>query len=127
MKRTEYCIHPKTDFLVGAGAGQSIEDGYVLGRVIQDYLRQGLGRTSLAAYTHLYQQVRLPRVQRAQQTSRQAGLVYEMQTDDMVGKSYDDCLPIVREQLKDRMKWVWFEDLDDVYEKARSQLIELGS
>jgi salicylate hydroxylase len=51
-----------------------------------------------------------------------------MQTDEMAGKSYNDCLPIVREQLKDRMKWVWFEDLDDVYEKARgSLLLELGS
>jgi salicylate hydroxylase len=113
--------------LVGAGAGQSIEDGYILGRVIQDYLRQGIGRPSLAAYTHLYQQVRLPRVQRAQETSRQAGQLYEMQTDEMAGKSYNDCLPIVREQLKDRMKWVWFEDLDDVYGKARgSLLLELG-
>ncbi|CRG86012.1 hypothetical protein PISL3812_03015 [Talaromyces islandicus] len=109
----------------GAGAGQSIEDGYILGRAIQDYLRQGPGRLSLAAYTHLYQQVRLPRVQRAQETARQAGQVYEMQADEMVGKSYDDCLPIVREQLKDRMKWIWLEDLDDVYGRARSLLLEV--
>ncbi|KAH8692607.1 hypothetical protein BGW36DRAFT_302360 [Talaromyces proteolyticus] len=103
----------------GTGAGQSIEDGYVLSRAIQDYLQRQPRRT-LEAYTQLYQQVRLPRVQRAQETSRQAGHVYEMQTSEMVGLSYDDCLPIVCEQLKDRMKWVWNENLDEAYERARS-------
>jgi salicylate hydroxylase len=64
---------------------------------------------------HLYQQVRVPRAQRAQATARQAGDVYEMQTDDMIGKDYADCLPVVRTYLK----WVWSQNLDEAYETAR--------
>src|ERR1700749_4871138 len=96
---------------IGAGAGQAIEDGYILGRSLHDYLSSRTHPTGgLEMWTQLYQKVRLPRAQRAQATARQAGEVYEMQTDEMVGKSYEECLPIVRDSLKDRMKWVWTED-----------------
>lgn len=105
--------------LAGAGAGQSIEDGYILGRVLQDYLQQARETDDLEPYMHLYQQVRVPRAHRAQATARQAGDVYEMQTDDMIGKKYDDCLPIVRDQLRDRMRWMWSENLDQAYETTR--------
>ncbi|KAF2097138.1 FAD/NAD(P)-binding domain-containing protein [Rhizodiscina lignyota] len=123
----------------GAGAGQAIEDGYILARAVQDHLRavrsssnghayghSGDGKddgASLQRYMGLYQSVRLPRAQQAQATARQAGEVYEMQRPDMVGKSYDDCLPLVRDALKDRMKWVWTADIDDAYEKARAAVI----
>lgn len=122
----------------GAGAGQAIEDGYILGRALQDYLKsrsdhsrsfesgKDSGNTSnqrLRQYMDLYQAVRLPRAQRAQQTARQAGEVYEMQRNDMVGKSYDDCLPLVRDALKDRMSWVWTEDIDKAYESLRGDML----
>jgi salicylate hydroxylase len=103
----------------GAGAGQSIEDGYILARVLQDYLQHSWGADDLEPHMHLYQHVRVPRAQRAQATARQAGDVYEMQTDDMIGKDYADCLAVVRAHLKDRMKWVWSENLDEAYETAR--------
>ena len=107
----------------GAGAGQAIEDGYILGRSLQDYLTSRHRSTqSLEMWTQLYQNVRLPRAQRAQATARQAGQVYEMQTDEMIGKSYDECLPIVRDSLKDRMKWVWTEDIDLGYENIRAKV-----
>ena len=81
-------------------------------------------RDSLEKWTQLYQDVRLPRAQRAQATARQAGRVYEMQMPEMAGKSYDECLPLVRDSLKERMNWVWTEDIDLAYEAAREKLSE---
>jgi salicylate hydroxylase len=62
--------------------------------------------------------VRLPRTQKAQATSRQAGEVYEMQGELFKGKTYEEGLPIVREKMQSRMKWVWGGDIDAEYEKA---------
>ncbi|KAL1881462.1 hypothetical protein VTK73DRAFT_3524 [Phialemonium thermophilum] len=112
----------------GAGAGQAIEDGYILGRAISEYLATTTtsnGRRDndeeLRKWTQLYQDVRLPRAQKAQETARQAGLVYEMQTTEMQGKSYEECLPLVRESLKDRMQWIWTGDIDAEYEEKKSR------
>ena len=105
----------------GAGAGQAIEDGWILGRALADYLKPDSSEPSLHNWMNLYQSIRLPRAQKAQQTAREAGDVYEMQTPDMKGLSYDDCLPLVAEKLKNRMKWIWTEDIDEAYEKAREE------
>ena len=108
----------------GAGAGQAIEDGYILSRALKDFLSTDPGdQQSLEEWMKLYQQVRLPRAQKAQATARDAGNVYEMQTKEMKGKSYNDCLPLVRDSLKDRMKWVWSADIDQAYDEARKTLI----
>jgi len=106
----------------GAGAGQSIEDGWILGRSISEYFRERSSASSereLAQWLKLYQSVRLPRAQKAQQTAREAGNVYEMQAAGMEGLSYDECLPLVAERLRNRMKWVWTEDIDEAYELAK--------
>lgn len=66
----------------------------------------------------MYQKVRLPRAQKAQITSRQAGDVYEMQGEDFKGLEYDECIPIVAEKLRNRMKWVWGGDIDAEYENV---------
>lgn len=71
----------------------------------------------------LYQDVRLPRAQKAQATARQAGEVYEMQTPEMKGKAYEECLPLVRDSLKDRMQWIWTGDIEAEY-AAKKQLLE---
>lgn len=106
--------------VTGAGAGQAIEDGYILGRALSSYLqtRQHRDSLSLGRWMGLYQAVRLPRAQKAQETARQAGDVYEMQTESMKGKSYEECIPIIHDSLKDRMKWIWNEDIDAAYEGA---------
>jgi salicylate hydroxylase len=66
----------------------------------------------------LYERVRLPRTQRAQITSRQAGDVYEMQGKLFEGLSYDEGVPVVREKLQSRMKWVWGANIDGDYDQA---------
>ncbi|EMC92856.1 hypothetical protein BAUCODRAFT_27183 [Baudoinia panamericana UAMH 10762] len=94
---------------LGAGAGQAIEDGWVLGRALSEHL-SGSGNkhfASLASTAQLYQDVRLPRAQKTQKTSRMAGDTYEMQTEDMLNKTFEECIPIIAERTRERMKFVW--------------------
>ena len=95
---------------------------------MQDFFRSSSkgapGHEALAAWTQLYQDIRLPRAQKAQITSRTAGDVYEMQGPEFEGLSYDDCLPVVPKKLTGRMRWVWGADIDSEYdEQARKMVI----
>jgi 2-polyprenyl-6-methoxyphenol hydroxylase-like FAD-dependent oxidoreductase len=112
----QYCKY--TD-KVGAGAGQAIEDGYILGRVMQDFFKSSLDITH---WLRLYQEVRLPRAQKVQETTREAGDIYEMQSPDMKGLPFDDCMPLVKARIERRFKWIWIDDIDALYEAARSRL-----
>lgn len=106
---------------LGAGAGQSMEDGWVLGRALAEHLSGSGGQhfSTLESTAQLYQTVRLPRAQKTQATSRAAGNTYEMQTEDMLDKSFEECVPMIGERTRERMKWVWEEDLDAAYERVR--------
>ncbi len=109
---------------LGAGAGQSLEDGWVLGRALSEYLSSDQSNKnehfqSLESAASLYQTVRLPRAQKTQATSRAAGDTYEMQAPDMLDKSFDEGCEMLAERTRERMKWVWEEDLDAAYEKLR--------
>ena len=77
---------------------------------------------------HVYQTLRLPRAQRAQQTSQDAGEVYELQAPGMREKTFDECIPELQNRLRDRMNWVWTEDIDVAYDAlantARRDLVE---
>ncbi|KAH8672600.1 hypothetical protein BGZ60DRAFT_405199 [Tricladium varicosporioides] len=107
----------------GAGAGQAVEDGYILGCVVRDFLeKRGKGEKvggDIRPWLQLYQEIRLPRAQKVQKTSREAGLLYQMQSEELKGLSFEDCLPVIKEKMESRMKWIWNEDLDAVYEKAK--------
>ncbi|KAJ3502852.1 hypothetical protein NM208_g16639 [Fusarium decemcellulare] len=115
---------PLLTLALGAGAGQALEDAYILGRALQDYFKaQKLTQPRpMADYLHLYQSIRAPRAERVQETSRQAGDLYELRSKEVEGLNYEDSLPVVRDLLKDRMKWIWTEDIDQVYDKALAQL-----
>ncbi|KAK3115863.1 hypothetical protein LTR53_004363 [Teratosphaeriaceae sp. CCFEE 6253] len=106
---------------LGAGAGQSMEDGWLLGRAFSEHLAGSSNAhfTSLESTAQLYQTVRLPRAQKTQATSRAAGNTYEMQTEDMMDRTFEECIPMIAQRTRERMKWVWEEDLDAAYEKAR--------
>ena len=54
-------------------------------------------------------------------TSREAGDLYEMKINGVVGLSYDAALPVVKSLLEDRMKWIWNEDIEEVYTRTRSE------
>jgi salicylate hydroxylase len=91
----------------------------VLGLVVRDYLNNPTEK--LSTYTSLYESVRLARAQKAQITSRQAGDVYEMQGPDFEGLSFEECLPIAADKLRDRMAWVWDGDIDRDYTTAKAR------
>jgi len=106
----------------GAGAGQAIEDGYIIGRTIYDFLsnRSTTDKNrSQEDWLNIYQAVRLPRAEKVQATSRQAGELYELEASELKGLTYEECVPKVANILKDRMSWIWSEDIDQAYEKAK--------
>ena len=100
----------------------------MLGRAISEYLTSSPNPHfgSLSSTAQLYQSVRLPRAQKTQRTSRAAGDTYELQTDDMKDKTFEECLPMIAERTRERMKWVWEEDLDAAYEKIRDGKADLA-
>lgn len=85
-----------------------MEDGWVLGRALSEYLSGSLNPHfhTLERTACLYQTVRLPRAQKTQAMSRAAGNTYEMQTEDMKDKSFEECIPMIAERTRERMKWV---------------------
>jgi salicylate hydroxylase len=108
----------------GAGAGQATEDGYILARCLNGFLSQtqrssaGKEYKSLREWMHLYQTIRLPRAQKVARTSKQAGEVYEMLDEDLRDLPFDQCLPIVRDRIQERMKWIWTEDIGQAFDRA---------
>lgn len=104
----------------GAGAGQAVEDGYVLSKALADWLAGGR-KSSLKEWMDLYQRIRLPRAQKVVSTSRQAGELYELESPDLADLSFDEALPTVVERLKTRMQWIWSEDLDAIYDQQRQE------
>jgi salicylate hydroxylase len=93
-------------FVAGAGAGQAVEDGWLLGRALSEYLSGASNEhfASLEMTAQLYQTVRLPRAQNVQKTSRMAGNTYEFQTEDMKDKALEECIPMMAERTRERMK-----------------------
>ncbi|OAP65091.1 hypothetical protein AYL99_01063 [Fonsecaea erecta] len=111
----------------GAGAGQAIEDGYILGRALQDYFRSpSSGKGSLESWTRVYQDVRLPRAQKVQRTSRDAVEVYQAQADIMKDLPFDQCVPEIHKRVIDRMRWVWTDDIDAEYDQAVKKRKDMG-
>nr|UBX54571.1 hypothetical protein [Aspergillus sp.] len=108
----------------GAGAGQALEDGYILGRSLRDYFDAAERETfkyTIEDALSLYNSIRYPRSEKVQATSRQAGDLYEMKAPELAGLSYDEALPVVEKLLKNRMQWIWTEDIDAVYDAARQK------
>lgn len=112
--------HPMVPHL-GAGASQAIEDAWVLGRAISDYLsfNKSPQFKSLQTMAELYQQVRMPRAHKAQVISRAAGNTYELQSPEMIDKSFEECLPMLKNLTEERLKFAWEQGVDDLYERAR--------
>ncbi|KAK9786651.1 putative FAD-binding domain-containing protein [Seiridium cardinale] len=115
----------------GAGAGQAIEDGYILARALHDCLGDSdtWKRGDLEAWAQLYQDVRLPRAQKVARTSRDAVEVYQAQekslTLNVANKAgimkdlpFDQCVPEINKLVIDRMRWVWTDNIDSEYDLA---------
>lgn len=108
----------------GAGGGQSLEDGYILALALRDYLKEKRSSNDdvlLEKQMQFYQHVRLPRAQAVQTQTRETSRIYELQTPEFQGKSFEECLPVFAQTMKGRMDWIWHEEVDTAYARAKAQ------
>jgi salicylate hydroxylase len=97
----------------GAGAGMALEDAFVLSSLLGSVTQA----SELEAVFRAYDSVRRPRTQKLVTTSRAAAQVYEFQA----GGIFDDPVK-VRENLQQRYRWIWEEDLDQQLKVAQASL-----
>ena len=98
----------------GAGAGQALEDAFILSMLLGDKKTRCAG--DIPAAFRAYDAIRRPRSQKVVSTSRAAGATYALQ-----GQARDN-LDKVGEELLQRYKWIWDEDMSVQAEHARELL-----
>jgi salicylate hydroxylase len=98
----------------GAGAGQALEDAFILSALLGD-VKTRTAEDIPAAFM-AYDAVRRPRSQKVVSTSRSAGAAYAMQ-----GQALDN-LELLGEELLHRYEWIWAEDMKAQAEHARQLL-----
>lgn len=98
----------------GAGAGQAMEDAFILSSLLGDKFTQSA--SDIPAAFKAYDAIRRPRSQKVVRTSREAGLTYAFQ-----GPAGGDVHKI-GEELLGRYKWIWEEDMDSQAELAKAIL-----
>ncbi|KAE9983142.1 hypothetical protein BLS_004542 [Venturia inaequalis] len=93
----------------GAGAGMCVEDSYIMSNLLADvYDKKDIGKAFA-----VYDQVRRPRGQNLVKTSREAGMLYEM---ELVGEDREK----IKANLESRMKWLWDYDIEDELKRAKT-------
>jgi salicylate hydroxylase len=98
----------------GAGAGQGLEDAWLLARLLADpQVLDSQPQAVLAAYDA----IRRPRACRVQRTSWEAGELYEMR-DPAVA----DDEQLLGKTLAERFDWLWNHDMQADLQEARVQL-----
>ncbi|TGO41849.1 hypothetical protein BHYA_0015g00120 [Botrytis hyacinthi] len=100
----------------GAGAGQAIEDAFVLSNLLGDCKEVGDIEGAFRAYDEL----RRPRSQKVVKTSREAAELYEFENEeDVRGDGVDVNIESMKKKLVERCKWIWNEDLGAQLDSAR--------
>lgn len=98
----------------GAGAGQGLEDAWLLTQLLID---PQVLETDLTQLLHVYDSVRRPRATRVQRTSREAGELYELR-DPTIGSQE----PLLAQTLAHRFDWLWNHDMEIDLIEAKKQL-----
>jgi salicylate hydroxylase len=98
----------------GAGAGQALEDAYILSTLLGDSMTQSA--SDIPTAFKAYDAIRRPRSQKVVSTSRACGLTYAFQ-----GPAGDD-VEKIGEELLQRYKWIWEEDMEKQAELAKAVL-----
>ena len=98
----------------GAGAGQALEDAFILSTLLAD--ENVKSASDIPAAFQAYDAVRRPRSQKVVSSSRAAGETYAFK-----GPAGSD-LNLIRKELLTRFSWIWEEDLARQAETARAVL-----
>lgn len=93
----------------GAGAGQAIEDAFILSNLLGKVDSIGDIEKAFSAYDA----VRRPRSQRVVTTSRDAAAIYEFEAEKLRSD-----LDLIKKTLESRCDWIWDEDLNQQLKKA---------
>ncbi|KAI9642265.1 hypothetical protein NHQ30_009067 [Ciborinia camelliae] len=100
----------------GAGAGQAIEDAFILSNLLGDCTEV----SQLESVFKAYDEVRRPRSQKVVTTSREAAELYEFESKEVVGGEDKDVdIEEMKKRLRERCKWIWNEDLGEQLARAR--------
>ncbi|KAL0260125.1 hypothetical protein SLS55_005871 [Diplodia seriata] len=100
----------------GSGAGMAVEDAWLMAVLLGDVAKSG---GVIQDAFDAFEKVRLDRTHRLVTTSNEAGRLYDFELpgcEDDVGK--------IAENLRDRMGWIWDEDLEDELVRARGVVEE---
>ncbi|VVP85457.1 Salicylate hydroxylase [Pseudomonas fluorescens] len=98
----------------GAGAGQGLEDAWLLARLLGD---KRVLESNTQDVLQVYDAIRRPRACRVQRTSWEAGELYEFR-DPQVG----DREPLLSTTLASRFDWLWNHDMQSDLAQAHRQL-----
>ncbi|KAI0820279.1 salicylate hydroxylase [Trametes gibbosa] len=113
----------------GAGAGQAIEDAFVLARLLTD---PRTTRDTLPRALRAYDSVRRPFAQRVQDGSRENGLLYTLNYpglafDGPVAEDHDasaEKLAQIRTRIQQNWEWAWETTVDADLQRALRMLDE---
>jgi salicylate hydroxylase len=92
----------------GAGAGQCMEDSYIMANLIKD--ANNIEEVQHAF--HAFDQVRRERTQKNVTTSKEAGMLYDFEL-------FGDDLDKIEESYLNRMGWIWNIDLEAQLSEAQ--------
>lgn len=86
-----------------------VEDSYI----ISSLLGEVQDKKDIEKAFAVYDQVRRPRSQNLVKTSREAGMLYEM---ELVGEDREK----IKANLESRMKWLWEYDVEEEWKQAKT-------
>lgn len=94
----------------GAGAGQAVEDAYVMSKLLQDVKRPEDIESAFGAFD----KVRRPRTQKLVSTSKDCGMLFDFEKPGV-----EDDISRVQQSVEERMNWIWDKDIDEDLKEAR--------
>lgn len=98
----------------GAGAGQGLEDALILAKLLEN---AELTCESIKAVSEIYEQIRLDRAVKVQNTSRESGEIYELYSE-----KYSD-FESIGEHLAHRFDWLWQHSLEQDIKVGKAKLV----
>ncbi|KAF9070110.1 FAD/NAD-binding domain-containing protein [Rhodocollybia butyracea] len=102
------------EYCTGAGAGQAIEDAYILASLLEQVSKETLPiQSTLPCALKAYEVIRLPFANHVLQGSYDSGLMYEFDNAEY-GDNYEVLGPAIEKQ------WHWVEDPSPQVERLRA-------